>query len=277
MADRLSYSEFRNEFLLAIAIIVKADTNKSINPLDAASSVDGIFQPSWPASAMKELSDTGLISGMTYISGDGSYRITGRGLAVAEEYSGSIGADLYEMIEDIARNESQSQGYVIGDPDAGYVISDPDAGYIIGEPSDTRNVDRLKADVLVRLNILEALIKDSNHSMIGHNRSPEPIDDFSFSDSERGELLAEIASLRQQIEVDAPDVRALSKGASVFWRIAGRVAGWLGDRLNAQIDNAITIALPTFTAIAFGQQVVDALHHAAGSVLEWINALPMPF
>ncbi len=47
MAERLSYKEFREEFLLAIAIATKADTSKMINPIEIGERIKGTFPSSW--------------------------------------------------------------------------------------------------------------------------------------------------------------------------------------------------------------------------------------
>jgi len=260
MTDRLSYTEFRDEFLLAIAIAVKADTGKMINPIDVAANVEGRFQASWPQSAMTDLADSGLISGMTFLSDGGSYKLTGSGVEAAEDIASNLGGDLYEMIDEPQEEEPRPEGFVIGDPDAGYVI---------GEPANTRDLDQLKADLRIRLDILEAFLTD-DRSLIGHNHPPEEIDPFRFSSDERSELLREISVLREQVEEPTPDRQAVFKSESVLWRATSKVAGWLGDRFNAQIDNAAW----TFGAIVYGQQIGDALHAAANIVLEWLHMLP---
>ncbi|MES0167833.1 hypothetical protein NKJ87_17865 [Mesorhizobium sp. M0027] len=273
MVDRLTYSEFRDELLLAIAIATKANTNQMIDPLVVASGVQGRIQEGWPQTAMRDLAGSDLISGTTFLSGDGSYKITGRGLERAEKFAHSIGADLYEEIDGPEEDDVHPQSTTIDAPDNEFVI--PEAAFAIREPVNTRDIDQLKADLRTRLNLLEALLP-SERSMMGHNQPPGAIEVFAFSDHERSELLGEIAALREQIEEPIPDLEIVSKGAGVFWRAASKAAAWLGERLNAQVDNAITL-LPTagvLGVVTYGRQLLDALHAAANAVLAWMHVLP---
>ena len=267
MVDRLSYSDFRDEFLLAIAIAVKADTNRMINPLDVASNIEGRFQGSWPQAAMTDLARSGFISGITFISGGGSYKLTGSGLSVADDIASSGGNDLYELIDEPEEIEA-SEAFVIGDPDAGYVI---------GEPAQTRDLDQLKAGLHIHLDILEVAIAQER-SMIGHNNPPEAVDPLVFSDAERRELLGAIASLRDQIKEPTPDRRVIFREASLVWRVLGKTGSWVGDRISAQIDTtvtAVTGGAVSAALITYGQQIFEALHGVATAVLEWLHMIPL--
>lgn len=100
MADRLSYREFKDEFLLGFALACKGDTSSTIDPAKAASMVTGTYQKSWIAAATKELKDQGYIAGMAFLAGGGSFNLTGAGLDRAEGVAHENGADLYELIEE---------------------------------------------------------------------------------------------------------------------------------------------------------------------------------
>ncbi|RWB09004.1 MAG: hypothetical protein EOQ39_03645 [Mesorhizobium sp.] len=273
MVDRLTYTEFRDHFLLAIAIATKVNTNQMIDPLVVALGVQGRFQEGWPQTAMKDLADSDLISGTTFLSGDGSYKITGRGLERAENFAHSIGADLYKEIDGPEEDDVHPPSITVDAPDKESRI--PEAAFVIAEPVSTRDTDQLKADLRSRLNLLEALLS-SERSMMGHNQPPGAIEVFAFSDNERSELLGEIAALREQIEEPIPDLAIVSKVAGLFWRAASKAAAWIGERLNAQVDNAITL-LPTvglLGVVTYGRQLLDALHAAANAVLAWMHVLP---
>lgn len=100
MADRISYREFKDELLLRIAVATNGETNKFINPQDAAQQIGEKYSPTWVMSAAKELSDSGYLTGQTFLSGGGSYALLGPGLERAEEVAGERATDLYELIDE---------------------------------------------------------------------------------------------------------------------------------------------------------------------------------
>lgn len=120
MTERLTYRDFKEELILNFAVATRAETGKFINPEDVAAQIKQDFQRSWTMAAVKELSDIGVLNGKTFISGGGSYALTGKGLERAEEIANERAFDLYDLMKD-----GSDEGYVIGDPDQGFVIGEP--------------------------------------------------------------------------------------------------------------------------------------------------------
>ncbi|MGV1803284.1 hypothetical protein ACQZ6A_15545 [Agrobacterium vitis] len=100
VVDRLSYSEFKDELLLRIAVAANGETNKFVNPQDVAQQIEEKYSPTWLMSAAKDLSESGYLTGRTYIGGGGSYALNGLGLERAEEVAGERATDLYELIDE---------------------------------------------------------------------------------------------------------------------------------------------------------------------------------
>ncbi|MDX0849164.1 hypothetical protein GOD74_12155 [Sinorhizobium medicae] len=100
MTGRLSYREFKDEFLLNFAVIAQGEIGKFINPIDAVKDIQERYSPTWVMSAAEELRDTGYLSGETFLSGGGAYALTGAGLDHAETIADARAADLYELIDE---------------------------------------------------------------------------------------------------------------------------------------------------------------------------------
>jgi hypothetical protein len=97
--DRLSYGEFKQQFLVQLALSSKGDTDKHNNPSEVAMLVEGLFQESWIRAVEKELKDTGMADGRSFVGGS-TISITGPGLEQAEDWAGDYGIDLWEEIND---------------------------------------------------------------------------------------------------------------------------------------------------------------------------------
>lgn len=97
--DRLSYGEFKQQFLVQLALSAKGDTDKHNNPSEVAMLVEGLFQESWVRAVEKELKDTGMADGRSFVGGS-TISITGPGLEQAEDWAGDYGIDLWEEIND---------------------------------------------------------------------------------------------------------------------------------------------------------------------------------
>lgn len=100
MTNRISYREFKDELLLRIAVLTNGETNKFVNPEDAAGQIEEKYSPTWVMSAATELRDSGYLTGQTFLSGGGSYALLGPGLDRAEEVAGERATDLYELIDE---------------------------------------------------------------------------------------------------------------------------------------------------------------------------------
>lgn len=100
MQDRLSFREFKDELLLNIAILTGGETHKFVDPGDAAERIEEKFSASWIISAAEEWRSIGYLNGQTFLSGGGSFALTGAGLEHAEEIADERAADLYELIDE---------------------------------------------------------------------------------------------------------------------------------------------------------------------------------
>jgi hypothetical protein len=104
MAERLSYKNFKVEFLFRLAVMAKADPDVRLDASEVASQVEGKFPTAWADMAASDLAaDAKLINspmiGANYVS------LTGFGLEEAEEYGNSIAYDLWEAIDDFHKAE----------------------------------------------------------------------------------------------------------------------------------------------------------------------------
>ncbi len=143
MTDNLSYREFKDEFLLHFAVKTGANTGVRINPEDAAELINDTFQRSWIGSATKDLSDDGYLHGQTFLSGEGSYSLTGRGLERAEEIADAQAADLYELISELGASPiTDDKGNALVDDQGNKII------LFTGGPNSEDDADIVTIDPL---------------------------------------------------------------------------------------------------------------------------------
>lgn len=127
MVDRITYTDFKEELLLNMAILVRAETAKYIEPAKAALMIKERFSPSWTLEAARALKEDGLLKGSAYLGGGGSYALTGDGLQRAEEIATNHGTDLYELIdEDIADGLVDDEGNPLTDEHGNQLMIVPD-------------------------------------------------------------------------------------------------------------------------------------------------------
>jgi hypothetical protein len=113
MGDRLSYKEFKSEFLFKVAVMTKADPEYRIDVSDVAAKMEGSFPAAWAETAASDLAGEAKLNhnpmiGASYVS------LTGFGLERAEEYGNSIAYDLWEAIDDFhAAGTAEAAGTVI--------------------------------------------------------------------------------------------------------------------------------------------------------------------
>jgi hypothetical protein len=141
-----------------------------------------------------------------------------------------------------------------------------------------------RADVLVRIEALEALIQPllqepAQHDVppgIGHNQPPpEFAIEEAVSRDEWRELQIAINDLRAETAKAEPAVAAVEQSQGILLRTLYAVGGWIRDRANAAID-AGTAVLVGY-GVADPQTLFTALSSAAHSVATWIQSLPWPF
>jgi hypothetical protein len=105
MVDRLSYKEFKREFLFKVAVMTKADPEDRIDVSDVAANIEGNFPTAWAETAATDLASESKLShnpmiGASYVS------LTGFGLEMAEEYGNRIAYDLWEAIDDFQAEDA---------------------------------------------------------------------------------------------------------------------------------------------------------------------------
>lgn len=107
MGDRLSYKEFKSEFLFKVAVMTKADPDDRVDVSEVAAQIEGKFPSAWAETAASDLASEAKINhnsmiGASYVS------LTGFGLEKAEDYGNSIAYDLWEAIDDFHKVDSSA-------------------------------------------------------------------------------------------------------------------------------------------------------------------------
>jgi hypothetical protein len=193
MQDRLSFREFKDELLLNIAILTKGETNKFINPSDAAERIEEKFSATWIMSAAEEWRSVGYLHGQTFLSGGGSFALTGAGLEHAEEVADERAADLYELIDEAnAVPLADTQGNTLTDDQGNRLVVhvDPWENF---EPSIVK-IDHLSAD----FKSLDRALRDHIEVFRGNNEL--------FADNpEAGRHLAELEAGKALLKADEAD------------------------------------------------------------------------
>jgi hypothetical protein len=102
--QNMSFREFKENLLIAIAILAKGIPTAEIEPLAAAKARNLSYRHGWLRQAVKSLDEQGHVSARFYMGGgeDGGMpvRVTGAGLEYAEELCDNAGSDLYEEIDE---------------------------------------------------------------------------------------------------------------------------------------------------------------------------------
>lgn len=164
MTDRISYREFKDELLLRIAVATNGDTNKFVNPQDAAKQIEEKYSPTWVMSAAKELSDSGYLTGQAFISGGGSYALLGPGLERAEEVAGERATDLYELIDEAnAVPIADDRGNTLTTDQGDHLVYQVDPWETL--PTNLVQIDQLSEDYKA----LDRALQDQIDVMRGNN------------------------------------------------------------------------------------------------------------
>lgn len=112
MPERLSYTDFIEEFLIACAVVMNRNTAVLIDTDLAADYITKDFEKSWPDAAVKQLANNGLLRGSYIVSKPTRYNLTGEGLTYAErlvEDQGKNLADLTDAYAQAMRQEESGQ------------------------------------------------------------------------------------------------------------------------------------------------------------------------
>ncbi len=199
MADRISYREFKDELLLRIAVATNGETNKFVNPQDAAQQIEENYSPTWVMSAAKELSDSGYLTGQTFLSGGGSYALLGPGLERAEEVAGERATDLYELID-------EANAFPLAD-DQSNTLTDDKGNRLVYQvdPWDQIETSIVKIDHLSPdFKSLDRALRDQIDVLRGDNA-------LLAEDAEAGQRLAELEAGKALLRADQADASLVKR------------------------------------------------------------------
>lgn len=199
MADRISYREFKDELLLRIAVATNGETNKFVNPQDAAQQIEENYGPTWVMSAAKDLSDSGYLTGQSFLSGGGSYAMLGPGLERAEEVAGERATDLYELIDEAnAVPLADDQGNTLTDDKGNRLVYQVDPWDQI--ETSVVKIDHLSPD----FKSLDRALRDQIDVLRGDNA-------LLAEDAEAGQRLAELEAGKALLRADQADASLVKR------------------------------------------------------------------
>ncbi len=196
------------------------------------------------------------------IQGDGTF-----------EWAPQIGGDFYEHPED--------------DPVETGEIVDGDGEWppIIADQAPVPPEPEARAEVIRRLDELEAIVQPlldrfetetQAPPMMGHNNPPEELEVVqAVSREEWQQVKAAIDEIRQQTQVEEPDIGSVEQSNNRLLAAASALAGWIKNRVNAAIDAGAAIGVAY--GIANPEAAKAALISAAQAVQTWLASMPWPF
>ncbi len=229
MASRLSYREFKDEFLLAFAVASEADTSKRLNPLEVATLVTDSYQQSWISAATKELADLGYIAGQTFLDGSGSFTLSGSGLDRAERLAHEGGSDLYEMIGDTPPLA------LVDETDN--VLTDDEGRHLVLDYNEPTGAVPAR---IVKLDPLAQAFKELDEHMADTIRDLKGSNSLSASDDpEVGQRLAEIEAGRVVLKAPQAD-------ANLFKRLVLPALTYLAKKVT---DETVKVAIQKLIAL----------------------------
>lgn len=109
MPERLSYTDFIDEFLIACAVVMNRNTAVLIDIDLAADYITKDFEESWPAAAVRQLANHGLLRGSYTVSKPTLYSLTGEGLTYAERLVEAQGQNLADLADAYALTFRQDE------------------------------------------------------------------------------------------------------------------------------------------------------------------------
>ena len=212
-AERLSYREFKEEFVIAVAHLVRADTDKQVDLAEIGEQIDGTFRQSWLATAESELREQGLIDGPLYI-GSSKIQLTGLGLDKAEEWASERGYDLYDFLDATGGMEDN----------------------LPGADEIDRSADSLHSDLIV-VNPLSATFKEVNEQLT------LTIDELRG----RNELMvqggAEASQRLAELEAGSRLLKAEQADASLLKRVLLPALTWFGKKVGDEAAKQLIVKL----------------------------------
>jgi hypothetical protein len=187
------------------------------------------------------------------------------------EWAPQTGGDFYEYPDE---DDRVASGEIVdGDRDWPQIIPD--------RPPEPE----ARADVIRRLDELEAIVQpllarfeaeEQAPPMMGHNNPPEELEIVQAVPREEWlQVKAAIDVIRQQTEVQQPDIEGVERSNNRLLAAATALAGWIRNRVNAGVDAATTIGVAY--GIANPEVAKAALISAAQAVQTWISSMQFPF
>jgi len=108
----MSFRDFKDDLLLALAFVSEAKPTIQVDPLEAANARNLKFREGWLRQAVNALNDEGLIKARFFLGGDENRgmrcSLTGAGLQEAEEIASRTGYDLYGELDRISSSSKIS-------------------------------------------------------------------------------------------------------------------------------------------------------------------------
>lgn len=152
--------------------------------------------------------------------------------------------------------------------------------YPFGNMSPADHAERLRREMLARLDHLEALVQSRARKRggIGDNNPPEAIDDLP-TEVNLDELLEAVTEARHEGHAPVPDLKKGERIAGRFRQLGNIIGRWLAERTIKQIDGAISdVRKVAFWGVLFyAEELYKALIHTAAAISDWVSALPLPF
>ncbi|MGC4406797.1 hypothetical protein D4A92_15095 [Rhizobium rosettiformans] len=236
MVDRISYKEFKDELLLSLAVLANGETSKFLNPLDAAKKIEERHSSSWVMSAAKDLRDSGFLTGQTYLSGGGSYALSGPGLERAEEIASERAADLYELID-------EANAFPLGDEHGNNIVDEKGNSILVQldpwkEPaSSIIQIDHVAPD----FKSLDRALRDQIEVLRGDNsllaEGPEASQRLAELEAGKALLKAEQADASLIKRLLIPSLTWFSKkvgdeaASTAIQALIGIVLAWLATKI----------------------------------------------
>lgn len=104
MTERISFTEYKDEFVLRLALLSLGDMSISVAVDAVAKEIDAVAPRSWSREAVKDLLRIGAVTGGDTLS-DQHVEITGYGYELADRYANKLGMDLTEEIAELEREK----------------------------------------------------------------------------------------------------------------------------------------------------------------------------
>lgn len=116
---------------------------------------------------------------------------------------------------------------------------------------------------------------------IGHNRPPEPIEEFPLTVADRTEITGAIAVLKAQPPEPQDEGKAATEAAETSKSKGQKIREWLGKQADTFISEAVKEAGKEFgkwgARAAILSVILDKLFSVHEIVGQWLSRLHLPF